>query len=177
MEPVAADIYLGGTLSLDALLYACRILSKRLSAWLKAHHLVWQRMNVTLDTEERPMSVSREFTRAQPPENVRLHLERLLHSIQLVAPVEKLYVELDWLSLPPASQLAMFDSKDTEREDRLRKAIAAASRAHSGILFRASDLVLSRRELMLSFYDPWRNFIRGTGTAGTLAEERENPAV
>ncbi|WP_172839119.1 hypothetical protein [Thermanaeromonas toyohensis] len=174
---MAADIYLGSATSLEALLYACRILSRRLSSWLKERNLVWQRITVCLDTEERPISVSREFTRAQPPENICLHLQRIISGIQAASPVEKISVTLDWLGQAPVSQLAIFDGKDTEREDRLRKAVAAASRAHSGILTRASDLAPSRRELMLSFYDPWRSSIRDTGAPGSLAQTGKNPAV
>jgi len=177
MEPVAADMYLGSAISLETLFYACRILSKRLSSWLEDRNLVWQRITVRLDTEEQPVSISREFTRPQPPENIYLHLERIIHDIQIAAPVEKISVALDWLSQAPVSQLSIFDGKDTEREDRLRKAVAAASRVRSGILTRASDLAPSRRELMLAFYDPWRSFIRGTSAPGTLAQAGKSTPV
>lgn len=168
MEPFTADIYLGNADSLESLLHACRRLSKCMSSWLEERRLVWQHLTVRLDLEGNSLCVSQKFPRTQTPKNLCFHLERIIRSIRVTSPVEKITVTLDWLSQAPASQLTIFNGQDSEKEGRLREALAAASRVRSGAVVPASALTPTRRELMFAFYDPWRWPARGPKNSGGL---------
>lgn len=176
MEPVSAEIYLGNAVSLESLLHACRLLSKRISSWLENRRLVWQCLTVRLDLEGDSLSFSQKFSRTQSPRSLYFHLERIMRDIRVASPVEKITVTLDWLSQAPASQLTMFNGKDSEKESRLRKAITAASRARSGAVATGSALTSTRRELMFAFYDPWRRCIHATKDPGTLESPVQHPS-
>ncbi len=47
--------------------------------------------------------------------------------------------------------------EDSLRQQRLRGVIAAVEAKHPSALFAGASLEVSRRERMLSYYDPWRN--------------------
>ncbi|MGI9952485.1 hypothetical protein V3F56_09010 [Moorellaceae bacterium AZ2] len=168
MKAISADIYLGKAFSREGLLSACRLLARRMSAWLEKQGIVWQYLCVRLDLEGDSLSVTRQFSRTQTPQSLYFHLKRIVDDLRIASPVEKITVTLDWLSRTPASQLTFFGGKDPEKVGRLREALAAASRVHQGTVVAGSALAPTRREVMLAFYDPWRRYTDGPKATGRM---------
>lgn len=156
MEAVSASMYLGGIASRESVLCVSRVLATRIGSKLAEQCLVWQRITLRLGMEAGEVIASRQFPRAQNPQNLGLHLEGIIATLKCASPVERISVTVDWLSSAPIRQLTLFDGKDSEKEDRLNKVVQTVGRMYNAGIVRASELGVSRREQMLAFYDPWR---------------------
>ena len=145
---------LGGVVTWEALLSACRELAAKLAHRLRERCLVYQEVTLAVETEEGTVSAANRFARYQVPANLCLHLQRLISRLCVPAPVEGLTVTVGGLTRAVAEQLALFGGRDPLREQRREKVCAAIGRKYA--LNWAGVLGVDRRERMLSFYDPLR---------------------
>ncbi len=136
----------------EALAAACRKAAAELGRALEEEGFVFQEVSLEVETEDGRARRTCRLARRQPPENLCLHLERLLEKLSLPGPALRLAVAVGGLAPAAWRQEVLFGGRD-RREEKLRRALEAAGGrcALAGSLGEANW-----RERMLSFYDPLR---------------------
>ncbi len=130
----------------------CRELSAALAESLRPGGLGWRELVVSLRTPEGELRRAWRSGRLLDAADLPPHLHRLLGAL-LPAPARELAATLSGLEPLPLHQHTLFETTDPARRMRWERARAVIGERHPQAL---RPPVVSRREQVLAFFDPWR---------------------
>lgn len=138
---------------------ACaRRLGEEIAAELEAASLGWQEARLRLRADricERKLSLPRQ----QAPDRLPGAAVRLLEGLRLSGPVTEIELEVSGLRPLAYDQLDLLGGRRTERDERLREVLDEVNGRFPGAVRRGGEVAdpgETRRERMLSYYDPLR---------------------